>query len=272
MPLPKYIVLEKEVGETPLQAVQAFKSAHSEYTDVPMAYAGRLDPMASGKLLVLVGEECKKQEEYHGLDKEYEFEVLLGSRSDTGDILGLVDWQAATDISEKELKSAAKSLVGPLSLPYPQFSSRTVKGKPLHMWTLEGRLDEISIPSAETAIHSLVLTSLRSVPVLEVYRDALARINSIPAVTEESKALGRDFRRSDVRVAWEVWLEHHKDARVQVASFRCVASSGTYMRSLSEEIGRRLNTAGLAFRIHRSVIGAYKPLPLGVGFWRRRYD
>jgi tRNA U55 pseudouridine synthase TruB len=40
-------------------------------------------PMASGKLLVLLGEECKHQENYHSLDKEYEFSVLLGIGSDT---------------------------------------------------------------------------------------------------------------------------------------------------------------------------------------------
>lgn len=237
-----------------------------------MAYAGRLDPMASGKLLVLVGEECRRQEEYHGLDKEYEFEVLLGSRSDTGDVLGLVDWKEATRIDEQKLKEVARSLTGSLSLPYPNFSSRTVRGKPLHIWTLEGRLDEIEIPTAETTVHSLKLTGLRSLAVEEVYDDAMRRVESIAPVTEESKALGRDFRRSEVRVAWSVWLEHHRSQKVQIASFKCTASSGTYMRSLSGEIARQLGTEGLAFSIHRTRIGVYKPLPLGFGLWTKSYN
>lgn len=269
--MPKYIVIEKRVGETPLQAVMAYKKANLEFLELPMAYAGRLDPMASGKLLVLVGEECKKQEEYHALDKEYEFEVLLGSSSDTGDVLGLVDWKGSTDISEKQLKETAASLTGPLSLPYPNFSSRTVKGKALHTWTLEDRLDEIEIPSANTVIYKLNLIDVRSESVEHVYQDALRRIESIPTVTEESKALGRDFRRSEVRVAWAVWLEHHKGQMVQIARFRCVATSGTYMRSLAGEIGRRLGTVGLAYSIHRSKIGVYKPLPLKLGYWRKLF-
>lgn len=270
--LPKYIVIDKRIGETPLQSVLTYKEANPEFQDLPMAYAGRLDPMASGKLLIVVGEECKRQEEYHSLDKEYEFEVLLGSSSDTGDVLGLIDWKEATDISDKHLKEVAEGLVGPLSLPYPNFSSRTVKGKPLHTWTLEDRLDEIEIPSADTDIYKLSLMCVRSVSVEDVYHDALMRIESIPTVTEVSKALGRDFRRSEVRVAWAVWLEHHKGQKVQIARFRCVATSGTYMRSLAGEIGRRLGSTGLAYSIHRSKIGIYRRLPFGFGYWGRLFD
>lgn len=268
---PKYVVLEKKVGETPLQVVQAFKKENPDFADVPMAYAGRLDPMASGKLLVLVGEECKKQEEYHSLDKEYEFEVLLGSVSDTGDVLGLVDWKQGTKLSTEKLKEVAEGLVGDLSLPYPKFSSRTVRGKPLHTWTLEDRLDEIEIPSADTHIYSLKLLDLRRQSVEETYNKAMAKIESVPQVTDTRKEMGRDFRRSEVRVAWQVWREHHRGHEVDIATFKCVASSGTYMRSLSEEIGRRLGASGMAYSIHRSRIGVYKPLPFGFGYWRKLF-
>ena len=265
-------MLEKKVGETPLSAVRAFQAANPEFADVPLAYAGRLDPMASGKLLVLIGDECKRQEEYHAFDKGYRFEVLLGSSSDTGDILGLVDWKEATECGEARLRRASRTLEGPLSLPYPKFSSRTVRGKPLHMWTLEERLDEIEIPTAETTVYRLKLDSLRTESVEAVYDEALSRINSIPTVTEESKALGRDFRRDEVRVAWRVWLEHHRGQKIEIATFDCVASSGTYMRSLSEEIGRRLGTTALAYSIHRYAIGKYRPLPLGLGMWTKKFD
>lgn len=84
-----YVVLYKKVGQTPLHVLEAYKNEHPELANVPMAYAGRLDPMAEGKLLVLQGDECKVQEKYHSLDKEYEFEVLFGVSSDTADVLGL---------------------------------------------------------------------------------------------------------------------------------------------------------------------------------------
>ena len=60
----KVIVLNKKEGETPLEAMEAFRASNKQYKDFKMTYAGRLDPMASGLLLVLVGDEVKNKEKY----------------------------------------------------------------------------------------------------------------------------------------------------------------------------------------------------------------
>ena len=267
-----YAIIEKSVGETPLQALEQHRNDAKLPKNTPLAYAGRLDPMASGQLLVLIGEECKRQSAYHALDKAYQFAVLLGTRSDTGDVLGLLEWDTPDlSVSKTDLTKISKTLTGPLSLPYPRFSSKTVNGKPLHVWTLENRLDEIEIPIAHTHIYSLKLTETALLNAAEVYETALQKIDSLPPVTEVSKALGADFRRADVRLSWQTWLEYHQGKTLTLATFNCVCSSGTYMRSLAEEIGRQLNTAALAFSIHRTEIGRYQKLPLGWGFWRNKY-
>jgi tRNA U55 pseudouridine synthase TruB len=87
--LEKILFLHKEIGETPLQVLDNFKKDNKNYSDIKMAYAGRLDPLASGKLLVLVGNECKKRDKYLSLDKEYIFEILLDFKSDSQDVLGI---------------------------------------------------------------------------------------------------------------------------------------------------------------------------------------
>ena len=69
--LPKTTTINKKVGETPLQALDALRVRDARFKDVKLAYAGRLDPMAEGKLLVVVGEQCKRHHLYLGLDKEY---------------------------------------------------------------------------------------------------------------------------------------------------------------------------------------------------------
>jgi len=268
----KYAVVEKMIGETPLEAIRKYKKANPEVARENMAYAGRLDPMASGKLLILIGEECKKQEEYHGLDKSYRFEVLLGTDSDTGDVLGIVDWKKTALFDKSEIVRVSKKLLGSLSLPYPRFSSKTVAGKPLHLWTLEGRLDEIEIPIAHTDVYKLVLQDVRLVDADQIYQEATDKIETIPPVSEESKELGRDFRRDDIRIAWRVWRENHKNTKVQIATFDCIVSSGTYIRSLAPELARQLGSVGLAYSIHRQEIGRYWKLPFGLGLWRKRYN
>ncbi len=254
----KYITLEKAIGETPLSCAEAYRTAHPELAGIPMAYAGRLDPMASGKLLVLLGNECKVQEKYHGLDKEYEFSVLFGIESDTHDVLGRLAACVSTEIAAEAIIPVIKKLAGLITLPYPHFSSRTVQGKPLHMWTLENRLHEIEIPTKESTIYELELTKLDTKSRTEIADKARAKIDTIPPVTDLRKALGNDFRRVDVRHDWEqIKNDTALPDEYTIAHFRCIASSGTYMRSLAEVIAKKLDACGLAWHIHRTKIGVF---------------
>jgi tRNA pseudouridine(55) synthase len=255
----KYVVLEKEVGETPLSCAEAWRATEPDMLGIPLSYAGRLDPIASGKLLVLIGEECKNQTAYHGLDKEYEFSVLFGISSDTQDVLGrLTPETDVPDVIKDDLERIALSLLGEFTFPYPLFSAKTVQGKPLHMWTLEGRLDEIEIPTRTSTIYELELTDVDIKPRQEVAAIALQKINTIPEVTDPRKALGADFRRKDVRIDWqEAAANYSLPTEYTIAHFRCIASSGAYMRTLATKIAEKIGTTGLAFHIHRTKIGHY---------------
>ncbi|MBP6923990.1 MAG: hypothetical protein KBC62_01285 [Candidatus Pacebacteria bacterium] len=258
----KYAVLEKEVGETPLSCAERFRATRPDLIGIPLSYAGRLDPMASGKLLILIGEECKHQTDYHGLDKEYEFSVLFGIYSDTQDVLGRLQTTSkennALEVVEQNLTPIIDAMIGELTFPYPLFSAKTVQGKPLHMWTLEGRLNEIEIPIRTSEIYELELTKIETKPRQEIVASALRKINTIPPVTDPRKALGNDFRREDVRTDWQdIATNFSLPTEYTIAHFRCVASSGAYMRTLATLIAEKMNTVGLSWHIHRTTIGTY---------------
>lgn len=268
----KYVVLEKAVGQTPLQCAEAWRATQSPaFKDVPLAYAGRLDPMASGKLLVLIGDECKVQEQYHKLDKAYTFSVLFGVATDTADVLGRIQKSDPSTPTSNAIKIATKKFIGNIELPYPHFSSKTVQGKPLHVWTLEGRLNEITIPTNASTVYKLKFLKTQTLTGAEVYAAASQKIESIPPVTDSRKALGNDFRRVNVRADWGTFLTTYQDTRFVIADFYCVASSGTYMRTLAEEIAKACGTVGLAFSIHRTAMGKYTKIPLIGGMWTKRY-
>ena len=267
---PRYVTIEKQVGETPLVAAERMRAARNIPSAVPLAYAGRLDPMASGTLLILIGDECKKQTEYHTFDKEYRCEILLGASSDSGDVLGLLRTCPPRTIALKDAQKLAHTLVGSISLPYPHFSSKTVHGKPLHMWTLENRLNEITVPVKESRILSLTCTALRTVTKSEVLETVRRKIETIPPVTDTRKALGADFRRDAVRASWDEFAQNAPD-ELHTLSFTCVATSGTYMRSLSGLIAQKLGSCGLAYSIHRTKIGRYYPLTKHLGIWYKKF-
>lgn len=268
--LPKFITTEKAVGETPLIATERLRKEHGIPESVPLAYAGRLDPMASGKLLILIGDECKVQEKYHAFDKEYLVEILVGVGSDTGDVLGILTYGTQKTLSTHGIHDVLKRTVGSVTLPYPHFSSKTVHGKPLHMWTLEGRLGEIDVPMKKSYIYKLALHDVRTVSKEDILRTVRAKIETIPTVTDERKVLGADFRRGEVRKSWDAF-NIHGEPQYQILTLTCIASSGTYMRSLAEYITKALGTTGLAYSIHRTKIGKYRPLTQKYGLWTTRF-
>jgi tRNA pseudouridine(55) synthase len=255
----KYVVLEKAVGETPLETLERFRASRPDLVGIPLAYAGRLDPMASGKLLVLIGEECKNQGAYHGLDKAYDIEVLLGVSSDSGDILGLVLEQPQNFTTDIDWTSVASDFVGEITLPYPQYSSRTVDGIPLHTWAVTGRINEIEIPHKTSTIHGLTFTGNRTITRQELHQEATTKIALLPTVTDERKALGNDFRRPEVNASWEhIKATGNPNHVFTILSFTCICTSGTYMRTLANEIAKKAGTQGLAYSIHRTHIGVFQ--------------
>jgi len=129
---------------------------------------------------------------------------------------------------------------------------------------LASRLDEIEIPTKQSRVYKLSLNSTRTIDKDRLAREIFAKINSIPEVTEESKKLGADFRRADIRKKWQELLTKTNQNEFTVAKFTCTASSGTYMRSLALELG------GLAYSIHRTKIGKYQKLG-PVGLWFKKY-
>ena len=131
-------VVYKYAGETPLQCIQRmFDTEKNSYT-----YAGRLDPMAEGLLIVLGGDECKDAKRYHNLNKTYEYSFIVGVSTDTYDCLGNI---MTVQYPEKEIdglvQEAVKKITGKQTLPYPPYSSKTVSGVPLFEYARNNTLE-----------------------------------------------------------------------------------------------------------------------------------
>ena len=264
----KTVVLYKKVGQTPLEVLKQFQEDNPEYLNQKLAYAGRLDPMAEGKLLVLVGDECKERDKYLSLDKEYEFEVVLGFKSDSQDVLGFANFDKKfiekeskylhfeyPDLKNK-LSEIKNKFMDKQNFEYPAFSSKTVKGKPLFLWALENRLDEIHIPKKEIEIYSLKNIDSILISKNDLEKNIFEKINSVKEVKDESKALGADFRRGEIRSRWKnIFEKFSEDKKFLVLKFRTQVSSGAYMRVLAEKIGKEFGTHGLAYSIKRTKIG-----------------
>jgi tRNA pseudouridine(55) synthase len=242
------LVLYKNEGETPLECISRFKMDNTIYKDIPMTYAGRLDPMAEGILLILTGEECKKKDEYLKLDKDYEVEVLLGVSTDTGDILGLLkDCQGRTltggSINNLEdLKNIFQDLSGKRVQRYPAYSSKTINGKQLHEWAREGVEKNVE---HEIEIYSIEFLGEYKKSSQEILNDVEVRVKKVTG----------DFRQEEILNSWSKNLPK---TDFSILKIRVSCGSGVYMRVLAEEIGEKLSLPALAFSIKRIKVGDYE--------------
>ncbi len=246
----KVIVLHKKEGETPLEAVENFRNKNPEYPGIPLTYAGRLDPMASGVLVILAGEETKSKEKYLALEKEYDFEVLFGFGTDTYDVLGKVTKHTVKIIQrkelEKEIKKNLRSFVGEITQQYPMYSSKTVNGKPLFAYAREGK--GMVTPTRRVFIKKLRLIKIREIDNKRLFKNIERRIRKVHG----------DFRQNEILRIWKKNLLTNTDGRkFFVASFKIKCSSGTYVRTVADTLGYKLQIGALAFSIKRTKVGNY---------------
>jgi tRNA pseudouridine(55) synthase len=258
-------VVWKHIGETPLQAIRRFRVRHTIPDEVPLTYSGRLDPMAEGKILVLVGDECKEEDTYRSLDKKYIVDILFGISTDTGDVLGIsrkgeVRSVAATAV---EIQKICQHLIGKHEWHYPAYSSKPVHGKPLHQWAKEGKLHEITIPKTHTQIHSIKVISTKTISSSDLLIYTRNKIQQLS--TFNKGRLCPEFRQSEIITQWENLLAGSSEYYT-VVSVSCIAGSGTYMRTLAEKIGQLFEVEACALAIKRTKIGKRRSFWF-INFW-----
>ncbi len=262
----KIILLNKKEGETPLEALEAFRAKNPKYKDSKMTYAGRLDPLASGALLILVGEETKQKEQYLKLPKEYEFSVLFGFTTDTFDILGKVVKAAGlkhifkkSDL-EKKIKKNLKFFTGKFTQAYPMYSSRTVKGKPLFMYARSG--ESVASPEHEVYVQSLKFLKIKKISAQKLSENIEKRIGKVkgPARSRPIGRAGGDFRQKEILKIWQKKLKSHQKSAsgFLVADFHIKCGSGTYIRAIASDLGEKIGIPSLALSIKRTKIGKWR--------------
>lgn len=107
-----------------------------------VGHSGTLDPMATGLMVLLIGEATKLSSYVTEGDKSYQVLVKLGVTTDTLDITGLVLTEKQVLVTEAEISAAALSLAGEFELPIPMFSAKKIDGKKLYEFARAGEVIE----------------------------------------------------------------------------------------------------------------------------------
>lgn len=245
----KVINIYKPQGMTPLQAIDAVRRQYPECQDEKMTYAGRLDPMAEGVLIVLVGDAVYRKEEYLKFDKVYEADIVFGLGTDTHDLLGIATMYDKVSIEDVKMKEEVKKMKGDFEYPFPIYSSKPVNGKPLFQWAREGRLEEIEIPSRLMKVYEVELLNQYSISAGEIKGSIERCIMNVRG----------DFRQEEILNRWGMILEGMgKEVTFSSIRIRIHCASGTYVRILTYELGKRLGTDAVLTKLVRTKVGSFE--------------
>ncbi|KAH6655281.1 trub family pseudouridylate synthase-containing protein [Truncatella angustata] len=107
---------------------------------VKMGHGGTLDPLATGVLILGVGNGTKSLQSFLDCTKTYETVVLFGASTDTYDRVGKVLKKTAYDhITKKMVDEAMNSFRGKIDQMPPLYSALKMEGKPLYEYAREGK-------------------------------------------------------------------------------------------------------------------------------------
>lgn len=129
--------------------------------NIPKAgHTGTLDPLATGVLVVAVGEGVKLVDFLTNETKEYVAEVECGISTDTLDVLGNILEEQKDFILEKEkVEEVLNSFLGKSIQEVPLYSSIRVDGKRLYEYARNG--EEVELPKREIEIFNIELLDIK---------------------------------------------------------------------------------------------------------------
>lgn len=147
------ILLNKEPGMTSQTAVTIVKRLlHVS----KVGHAGTLDPMATGLLVILLGDATKISDYLLHDDKTYDCEIILGEATTTEDNTGdIVEKKEVNEISQVD--EVLHSLIGPIKQVPPMYSSVHHQGRKLYQFARENVIVERS--ERDAVIHEIKRTS-----------------------------------------------------------------------------------------------------------------
>lgn len=176
-----------------------------------IGHTGTLDPLATGIMILCVGEMTKVVKYLTDHDKTYEATILFGVKTDTADVTGkILETQPVDSIDEASLIQTIQQLIGKHEMEVPMYSAIKVDGKKLYEFARKQQTIT-NIPKKEFEIyHSEVISPLQK--------------------------------------------ENHQ----ATISIRLHVSKGTYIRTIIEEIGRRIGVVATMKELRRTQVGRIK--------------
>ncbi len=187
-----------------------------------IGHTGTLDPFATGVLVMCVNRATRLVQFLTADEKEYVATMRLGFATDTGDLTGVQIGEAidASHITAADIEAVLPRFRGVIQQTPPMYSAKKIGGQKLYELARRG----------ETVERSAVTLEIKE---LEVGSPAFRRNDSPAQDLPPEGGTTNSF------------------------TLRVVCSSGTYIRTLAEDIGKALNVGAHLTVLRRTRVGRH---------------
>jgi len=195
------------------------RKTNPKLKNVKVGHTGTLDPSATGLIVLCIGKYTKKVEQMIRHDKTYEVELTLGAISSTGDQEGVIT-------QTLELRSQSSEGYIPRS--------------------------KIQDPSSETidrVLQSFQGEQMQTPPAFSAIKIDGKRAYDLARAGKEVKLEPRKITIHSIELT---------EFSYPTLKFICGVSSGTYIRSLAEDIGTKLGTSAYMSELRRTKVADFE--------------
>lgn len=228
------IIVNKPVGITINQFINQYKTTN---TNQKVCFAGRLDPMARGEVILLFDDECKNIDQYKKLDKTYQFYIIPGFQTKSDDPLGIIE-------EIKEYSDDVFSLIKEnikceeINQSFHSYSSKCIDGQPL--WLLTKNNVEYTRPTHLVKIYDCEVKPVITFNWIEWKNKIITHIKTI-----DSKC---DFNQNKII---EQWSNINLNGSLYGIPVTLKVSSGFYVRQFIRDLSFKIGYPLMVYDINR---------------------
>ena len=278
------LAVDKPYRWTSADVIRKLKYAaikHFGKKNLKVGHAGTLDPLATGVLLVCIGNACKRAQELQDHPKEYIARIRFGATTPSYDLEKEVDRRFPYEhITASSVRDALPAFLGEQEQVAPLFSAKSVDGVRAYELARKlyrsGRFSELDSAALETLQRNKIVISE-----LELLDFSAGDGTVVPeSVATLGHVRGRGPEQAQSAGAWEgsrsddsgttvpSSAQSTASSRINVADtsalglpeavIRIACSKGTYIRAFARDLGESLGSGAHLGGLIRTCSGSFR--------------
>ena len=251
---------------------------HFRKKSLKVGHAGTLDPLATGVLLVCIGNATKKAEELQSHDKEYIAGITFGATTPSYDLEKEIDRMFPYGhVTEEAVRKALPDFLGEQEQIAPLFSAKSVDGVRAYEMARKLYRERHSSPgnagispaagtaaAMDTAAENLIRAARINIPdisLLEFHPEGKTPAAEAADAGERQDGPGRSTSGEDAgedRRNLRINVTDNSSLHLPEALVRITCSKGTYIRAFARDLGEALGTGAHLSSLIRSRSGEFR--------------